>query len=87
MSKRSRILVSLGTVAGALLAVGLGFGACAQEAGERCQRTSDCAEGLTCNLGTQLCQAMGSGGLMDAGVDVPLDAENDAAPDAAIDAP
>jgi hypothetical protein len=92
MPTRVRILVPLGTALAALLALGLAFGACGQEEGERCQRTEDCAEGLTCNLGTQLCQEQGTGGNLDAGVDVPLDADEpdapaDAAPDASPDAP
>ena len=91
MSTRARILVSLGTAAAGLLTLGLAFGACDQQEGERCQRTEDCAEGLTCNLGTQLCQEQGTGGNLDAGIDVPLDADEpdgalDAAPDASPDA-
>src|SRR5687767_5622314 len=91
MSTRSRILMSLGTAVTGLLVLGLGFGACDQTEGERCQRTEDCAEGLTCNQGTQLCQTAGTGTNRDAGIDVPLDADEldaptDAAADAAIDA-
>lgn len=92
MSTRSRIVVSLGSLLGCALAIGLAFTGCDQQEGERCQRTEDCAEGLTCNLGTQLCQTAGSGGNRDAGVDVPLDADEldaptDAPTDGAPDAP
>ena len=82
MSTRSPVLLSLAT---ALTLLGLTLGACDQGEGERCQRSSDCAAGLTCNLGTQLCQA-GVVGIGDAAVDAPLDAEIDAGPDAAPDA-
>ncbi len=79
-------MLSLATALAGLTLVATMFGACDQAEGERCQRTADCAEGLTCNLGTQLCQA-GVAGTGDSGVDTPLDAEEpDAAPDAAIDA-
>ena len=97
MPRRSRLVVSLGTAVTGLALLGLALASCDQEEGERCQRASDCAEGLTCNLGTGLCQTEGTGGLRDAGVDVPLDADEidaaeldagaDAAVDAAIDAP
>ena len=85
MSIRSRVLRPFATALGGLAFLGLTLGACDQGVGERCQRNEDCASGLTCNLGTQLCQA-GVVGIGDAAVDTPLDAELDAGPDAAVDA-
>lgn len=90
MSTRSRVLASLATGVTALLGLallGLGFGACDQGEGERCQRNQDCASGLQCNQGTHLCQAgVSDGGV--GGIDAPLDAdEPDAPTDAAVDAP
>ena len=86
MSTRARILTTLAAALAGLALFGLTIGACDQGEGERCQRTEDCASGLTCNLGTQLCQ-QGVVGIGDAGVDTPLDAEEpDAAPDASVDA-
>lgn len=84
-------MLSLATALAGLTLVATMVGACDQSEGERCQRTADCAEGLTCNLGTQLCQADDGNGTSDGGVDTPLDAEEpdaapDATPDAAIDA-
>ena len=86
MSTRSRVLASLVTALLGLGLIGLGFGACDQGVGERCQRNEDCASGLQCNQGTHLCQAgVSDGGV--GGIDAPLDAdEPDAAPDAATDA-
>lgn len=85
MSTRSPVLLRFVTALAGLALSGLTLGACDQGAGERCQRNQDCASGLTCNLGTQLCQA-GVVGIGDAAVDTPLDAEIDAGPDAAVDA-
>ncbi len=86
MSTRARILTTLAAALVGLALFGLTIGGCDQADGERCQRTEDCASGLTCNLGTQLCQQ----GLVGTGVppiDAPLDAEEpDAAPDASPDA-
>ena len=83
---RLRLAAAIATVLAVVAAAGLAIGACAQRDGERCQRSSDCAEGLTCNLGTQQCQAgVADGGVL--GIDAPLDAEEpDAAPDASTDA-
>ncbi len=49
--------------------------ACKQGEGERCQDSVDCADGLECNMGTQLCQEPGGGGVtFDAAPQVVVDA-------------
>jgi hypothetical protein len=51
-------------------------GGCQQGVGQRCEITSDCEDGLTCNASTHKCQSGTSSN--DAGVgspDAPLDAE------------
>lgn len=86
-SRRLRAAASIASALALLAAAALAVSACEQREGERCQRTSDCAEGLICNLGTQQCQtgASDDGGIF--GIDAPLDAEvPDAPPDARIDA-
>ena len=67
----------------ALLAVG--FAACKQEVGERCQIDTDCEDGLICNQATALCASSNSSSAIDATTPDFLDAELD--PDAPPDAP
>jgi hypothetical protein len=65
----------------------IALGACKQGLGERCQVSSDCEDGLTCNQGTHTCSSAGSG--VDGGGIPPIDAMGnvpDGAPDAAQDA-
>lgn len=85
MPSRTRVLARLAVAAAGLLVLGLAVAACPQQEGERCQRDQDCADGLKCNQGTQLCQ-VGVSGTMDASIDVAIDAEIDATVDAAVDA-
>lgn len=81
----SRITLTL------LLGLGSSLGAagCKSGEGERCQITSDCADGLVCADSTNTCVESVSGGIDGGGIDAPIDAsETDASPptDAAIDA-
>lgn len=88
-SSVSRVTLAL------LLALGtsLGGAGCKSGEGERCQITSDCADGLVCADSTNTCVESVSGGIDGGGVDAAIDAsEADAAAidatatDAAIDA-
>lgn len=73
------------TIAAAVLALSSlvlgGVASCKQGEGERCQVTSDCAEGLTCNEGEGVCREFAQGDIdaqpppqIDAGLDAPPDA-------------
>ena len=61
-----------------LLVLG-GLASCEQGEGERCQVQSDCAAGLTCNVGEHVCRKDVQG-------DIEAEPPPDAPPDAPIDA-
>lgn len=65
--------------------IGGAIAACKQAEGERCQRTSDCEDGLVCNRATQLCASPNSSGDIDATVPDIIDAAPEL--DAVVDAP
>lgn len=58
--------------------------ACKQQEGERCQTDDDCESGLSCNQATSQCASSNSSSAIDATTPDFLDAELD--PDAPIDA-
>jgi hypothetical protein len=95
MMSRSRTLGRSLAVALTLGVIAASGAACKQGEGEVCQINADCQDGLTCNAGTQRCQAAGTSTTPDAGrrIDAgtadaaPADAAPaDAATDAAVDA-
>jgi len=72
------VAIAVSSLALSLLVLG-GVASCKQGEGERCQIQSDCAEGLTCNVGEGVCRKNVEGDIQ---AEPPPDAPGDAAPDA-----